>query len=243
MNKTQMEKETLDTEMSFRILIIEDNPTMMRMLEANFEKRGDEVILSRDGQNILDLIGSEAPDIILLDVMLPFKDGFTLLKDIRAAGVDTPVLMLTQKGEVDDKVRGLEWGADDYVTKPFSFRELYARIRSHLRRQKGAMSLVKVGSLRIDLGSRIAFFADKEISGFTKTEFDLLHHLAKASPQVVTHGDLLENVLGYRADAETKSLVMHIGNLRKKLKSNGLAEKVGVNSIPAVGYKLVVAAP
>lgn len=236
-----MEKEYLETEMSFRVLIVEDNPSMMRMLEANFEKRGDEVILSMDGQNILDIIDEKVPDIILLDVILPFKNGFALLDDIRAAGIDIPVLMLTEKGEIEDKVRGLEGGADDYVTKPFSFRELYARIRSHLRRQKGALHVVKVGLLRIDSGARSVFFGDEEISGLTKTEFELLYHLAKRSPLVVAHGDLLENVLGYKPDAETKAIVMHIGNLRRKLKANGLADDVCVNAIPAVGYKLVVA--
>jgi DNA-binding response OmpR family regulator len=230
----------MTNDMSFTVLIVEDNPTVMRMLAANFEKKGDTVVESSDGVDLIDQIENTQPDIILLDVMLPFKDGFTLLADIRAAKITIPVLMLTEKKDVDDKVHGLESGADDYITKPFSFRELYARIRSNLRRNVSVSKLVVVDSLRIDRLARKALFNAEPIDKLTKTEFDLLLYLAENSQRVIHHGELLENVLGYKADSETKALVMHITNLRRKLKKNGLENSILVSSVPAVGYKLEV---
>ncbi|WP_163339746.1 response regulator transcription factor [Desulfopila sp. IMCC35008] len=228
------------SDVSFTVLIVEDNPTVMRMLAANFEKKGDTVIESLDGADLIERIKNTQPDIILLDVMLPIKDGFTHLAEMRAAKIDIPVLMLTEKREVDDKVHGLETGADDYITKPFSFRELYARIRSNLRRKGGITKQVIVDQLRIDRLARTALFDSKPIDQLTKTEFDLLLYLAENSPRVVPHGELLENVLGYNAEAETKALVMHIANLRRKLKKNGLENSILVSSVPAVGYRLEV---
>lgn len=230
----------MNTDMSFTVLIVEDNPTVMRMLAANFEKKGDTVIESVDGVNLLEIIDTSRPDIILLDIMLPYKDGFTLLAEIREASIDIPVLMLTEKREVDDKVQGLETGADDYVTKPFSFRELYARIRSNLRRKTGLSKMVVVGDLRVDRSARNAFFMTSPIEHLTKTEFDLLLYLSETIPRVASHGELLEKVLGYKADAETKALVMHIANLRRKLKKNGLENSILVNSVPGIGYRLEI---
>lgn len=233
-------RKNMTKDMSFTVLIVEDNPTVMRMLAANFEKEGDTVIESPDGVDLIARIENTQPDIILLDIMLPIKDGFTHLAEIRAAEIDTPVLMLTEKREVDDKVHGLETGADDYITKPFSFRELYARIRSNLRRKGGMSKQIVVDALRIDRSTRTALFNTNSIDHLTKTEFDLLLYLAENSSRVIPHGELLENVLGYKAEAETKALVMHIANLRRKLKKNGLENSILISSVPAVGYRLEV---
>lgn len=231
---------SMDTEMAFTVLIVEDNPTVMKMLVENFIRRGDKVVESVDGLDLVNLIESEEPDIIILDIMLPYKDGFTLLREMREADIDLPVLMLTEKSEIDDKVQGLETGADDYITKPFSFRELYARIRSNLRRKGGLSKVVNIGELRIDRSARSAKYRGLPLESLTKTEFDLLLYLSETIPRVASHGELLEKVLGYSADAETKALVMHIANLRRKLKLNELEETVLINSVPGIGYRLEI---
>lgn len=230
-------------EIPFTVLIVEDNPTVMKMLSANFEKKGDRVIESGDGRDMMELIAANSPDILILDVMLPHKDGFTLLAELREAGVSIPVLMLTEKVQIDDKVKGLETGADDYITKPFHFRELYARIRSNLRRNPSFSSVVHVGSLHIDRSTRTATCKGKAIANLTKTEFDLLLYLAECAPRVVSHGDLLEKVLGYKVGSETKAMVMHIANLRRKMKENRLEGQVRLVSVPGVGYRLEMDSP
>jgi DNA-binding response OmpR family regulator len=223
----------------FKVLLIEDDISIQTMLTTYLSANGAEVVARGDGRDIVAMVNTNQPDIILLDVVLPYTDGFTLLQQIRLAGIKAPVIMLTEKGAVEEKVMGLDLGADDYVTKPFSSRELLARITSQLRRYRTASRAFCVGGLKIDPTTREIRSNSNEILQLTKTEFDLFLQLARKCPQVVSHAELFTEVLGYKPDVETKALVMHIANVRRKLSSLNMLGQVQIQSVAGVGYKLV----
>ncbi|MDR3089917.1 MAG: response regulator transcription factor [Desulfobulbaceae bacterium] len=223
----------------FKVLIVEDDPSIQAMLATYLSANGGEVTVLGDGLTFLSEVRARRPDIILLDVVLPGDDGFALLRRLRGAGVETPVIMLTERGAVDDKVQGLDMGADDYLTKPFSSRELLARIKSRLRRGKTTLQTIQVGDMDINPATREVRCAGGDLLQLTKTEFDLFLHLARKAPQVVGHSELFTEVLGYKSDVETKALVMHIANIRRKLSSMSIQGTPHIQSVAGIGYKLV----
>ncbi len=226
----------------YRLLIIEDDQAVLKMLRSFFVSNGFEVFTAEDGRTGLDYISSLLPDLIILDVILPYINGFSIVKKLRRESNNVPVILLTERSGIDEKVEGLDRGADDYLTKPFSSKELLARVNRLLKRVNSDISgnslePISVGSIKISPRTREVFSQDQTVP-LTKTEFDLFHFLAKRKKQIATHGDLLENVLGYKADSETKALVMHIANIRRKLVNNG-AKDVQIKAITGVGYMLV----
>jgi DNA-binding response OmpR family regulator len=231
-----MYKETRE----FKVLIVEDDPSIQAMLSTYLSANGGQVTVLGDGEKLFKECGRIRPDIILLDVVLPGDDGFALLRQLRQFGVEAPIIMLTERGAVDDKVLGLSMGADDYLTKPFSSRELLARIQSQLRRGgRTTLQTVQVGGMDINPATREIHSIDGELLQLTKTEFDLFLHLVRKSPQVVGHSELFTEVLGYKPDVETKALVMHIANIRRKLGSMAARGTIHIQSVAGIGYKLV----
>lgn len=232
----------MSEQLNCTVLLFEDDPSIRAMLAAFFTNQGARVIAAEDGRDAMARIEAAQPDILLLDVIMPHRDGLAILQELRARNTELPVIMLTEKSGEDDKVTGLEHGADDYMTKPFSPKELLARTRAQLRRSRqpqpdGAHGL-RIGPIRIDPRAREAKLADGTLLPLTKTEFDLLSHLAARPGAVVTHGELLKEVMGYDPEVETKSLVMHIANIRRKI-DRLCPLALTIKAVAGVGYKLV----
>lgn len=224
-----------------RILIVDDEKGLVRMMRMNLEHDGFEVVEANNGAQAMDRLRAVIPDLILLDVMMPDLDGFTVLKMIREVG-STPVIMLTAKGEEADKVRGLELGADDYVTKPFSPRELTSRIRAVLRRGNYADDdedgIIDVdGRLKIDFGRHEVFINDEEVK-LRPTEYRLLYHLVKNAGWVLTHDQILSKVWGYEYENEPHYVRLYINYLRKKLEKDATNPKY-ILTERGVGYRFV----
>ena len=208
-----------------KILIVEDEKDIIKMLEYNLKKEGFKVIDARDGEDALDLALREYPDLILLDLMLPGIDGLEVCKALKkeAKTATIPIIMLTAKGQESDKVVGLELGADDYITKPFSPRELIARIKAVLRRVTEKAKLPEIfqaGDLRIDF-SRISVTVKGKAVTLTAKEFELLKTLLKAKGRVLSRDYLLDTVWGldHAMEIQTRTVDVHIRTLRKKLKT------------------------
>ncbi len=206
-----------------RILVVDDERGLVRIIRLNLEQDGFEVFEANNGAQAMDRLRAVIPDLVLLDVMMPDLDGFTVLKMIREIG-NTPVIMLTAKGEEADKVKGLELGADDYVTKPFSPKELTSRIRAVLRRGNFAgdseEGVVVVDSrLKIDFGRHQVFIDDEEIK-LRPTEYRLLNHLVKNAGWVLTHDQILQKVWGYEYENEPHYVRLYINYLRNKLEKD-----------------------
>ena len=237
-----MENKELD---GVSILVAEDDTGIVSLLRSFFEQNGASVWVEYSGKNVLERVKTFQPDIVILDVVMPYMDGLTALSLLRESGNTTPAIMLTDKSTVDDKVMGLDCGADDYMTKPFSTKELLARVKTVLRRvAEGKEGVPKdkicVGTLEINPLAREIYILDGPPIQFTKTEFDLLYYLAQKKTQVVEHGSLLQDVLGYKSDVETKALVMHVANMRKKMAKSSL-NSVKIETVAGVGYKLIEA--
>lgn len=225
------------------ILVAEDDEGILTLLKNFFQNNGARVAAEQSGLDVMRRVVEFRPDIILLDIVMPYVDGLTLLRELREKGVKTPVIMLTDKNTVDDKVKGLEFGADDYMAKPFSTKELLARIKSVLRRfeleKKGdRTTVVEIGTLRIKPLSREVLLKSGNALHLTKTEFDLLNYLAQRKSQVVEHSELLSDVLGYKNYVETKALVMHVANIRKKM-AKAMLRCTRIETVAGVGYKLI----
>ncbi len=205
------------------ILIVEDEKDIVKMLDYNLKKEGYKVIVADDGEDALDLAKSKSPDLILLDLMLPGLDGLEVCKELKNERKTRPipVIMLTAKAQESDKVIGLELGADDYVTKPFSPRELIARIKAVLRRGKEKLpEVIKIGDLGLDF-SKIEVTVKGRPVELTSKEFELLKTLIQAKGRVLSRDYLLDNVWGFNhaIEIETRTVDVHIRTLRKKLKS------------------------
>jgi two-component system KDP operon response regulator KdpE len=206
-----------------RILVVDDERGLVRIMHLNLEQDGFEVFEANNGAQAMDKLRAVIPDLVLLDVMMPDLDGFTVLKMIREVG-NTPVIMLTAKGEEADKIKGLELGADDYVTKPFSPKELTSRIRAVLRRGNFAgdsdEGLVDVdGRLKIDFGRHQVFIDGEEVK-LRPTEYRLLNHLVKNAGWVLTHDQILQKVWGYEYENEPHYVRLYINYLRNKLEKD-----------------------
>jgi len=225
------------------ILIVEDEPAMQLGLKDNLEMEGYRVDIESDGESGLKKIKTGTHDLILLDVMLPKISGFDICKASRAAGVKTPIILLTARGEEIDKVLGLELGADDYITKPFSVRELLARVKAMLRRNQSAgatadNSFITIGQLQINFNAFEAKSNDQEVK-LSHKEYEILLHLYKNRNKVISRDDLLEKVWGYEEQITTRTVDNFISRLRQKVETNPNLPKV-ILTVHGSGYKMVV---
>jgi len=221
------------------ILVIEDERELARLVELHLSDAGFEVTLAHDGREGLELTTSNAYDAVILDLMLPSMDGLDVCQQIRRQPVYTPILMLTARTSEGDRVLGLEVGADDYLTKPFSVRELVARVKAIFRRVE-AMSrreeAISVGELQIDPEKRSALLGDKPLQ-LTAKEFDLLVHFARHPGRVYSRADLLDQVWGYGYGGYEHTVNSHINRLRSKIEDDP-AQPRYVLTVWGVGYKL-----
>ena len=223
--------------MSHKIYIVEDEPDIRETLKYNFSNEGFEVFTAPDGEEALSNIKKVLPDVLILDLMLPGLSGLDVCKSIRADDDirDMSIIMLTAKGEEIDRVIGFELGADDYVTKPFSVRELILRVKVLLKKQRESLvenKLVTFGPIRIDLDAHELKINDKEIV-LTALEFKLLQHLVKRKGRVQTKEQLLGDVWGYSAEVTTRTVDTHIKRLREKLGNTSDY----IQTIRGVGYR------
>ncbi|MCF8266912.1 MAG: response regulator transcription factor [Ignavibacteriales bacterium] len=225
-----------------RILIVEDEPSMRLGLKDNLEFEGYEVEFAEDGKSGLSKILSARFDLILLDVMLPQMSGFDVCKKSRESGVDAPIILLTAKGDEIDKVLGLELGADDYITKPFSLRELLARIKAVLRRSGGEGSVqgepIKIGNLLVDFQAYSAMDGTEEAQ-LSHKEFEILHHLWKNRNKTVSRDSLLTEIWGYDSSPTTRTVDNFILRLRQKIEEDHEKPRI-IITVHGIGYKLVI---
>jgi two-component system response regulator MprA len=219
------------------IVVAEDDRSARESVTRALELEGYSVRPVVDGEAALATIETRAPDIVVLDLMMPRMDGLTVCRRLRALGDRTPILMMTARTEVSDRVSGLDAGADDYLPKPFSLDELLARVRALLRRSTYADTgrELAVGDLRIDEAARRTWIGQREVE-LTKTEFDLLHLLADNAGIVLTHTTIYERIWGYDFGQDSKALPVYIGYLRRKLEAEGEARLV--RTVRGVGYVL-----
>ncbi len=220
-----------------RILIIEDDDETAAYLAKGLKETGYTVDRAADGREGLFLATSEKYDAMIVDRMLPGMDGLTIVQSLRAQGNATPVLILSALGQVDDRVRGLQAGGDDYLTKPYAFSELLARLQALLRRHKpvGSETTLKVGDLELDLLSRTAKRAGKPIELLPR-EFRLLEFLMRHAGQVVTRTMLLERVWDYHFDPQTNVIDVHVSRLRQKI-DRGFSPAM-LHTVRGAGYRL-----
>lgn len=226
---------------SKRILVVDDEEHILELIKFNLEKNGFEVLMTDNGEECLKLISSDHVDLVVLDLMLPGIDGLEICKEIRRIdGLNKlPIIMLTARSEETDRILGLELGADDYLTKPFSIRELVARIRAVLRRaedkNRSTKKVIKVKDLVIDI-EKHEVTAKGNVVELTLKEFELLKILAENRGKVFSRNSLLDEVWGYDYFGETRTVDVHIRHLRKKIGDDELGEYI--ETIRGVGYKM-----
>lgn len=217
-----------------RILVVEDDGAVRRAVERALSFEGYRVTTARDGAEALAVVLNERIDAIVLDVMMPIVDGLEACRRIRARGDTTPILILTARVEVSDRVAGLDAGADDYLVKPFALAELLARIRALLRRSSGAIAeVLKVGDLVMDTGSREVRRGDKMVE-LTKTEFDLLELLMTNAGIVIDRDTIYDRIWGYDFTTSSNSLDVYIGYLRRKTEVDDAPRLI--KTVRGVGY-------
>lgn len=224
---------------AIKVLVVDDEPQIRRFLKSSFTGTDYKIIEAEDGASALRLAGAEMPEIILLDLGLPDMDGVEVCKEIRTWS-EVPIIVLTARGHEDDKVEALEAGADDYLTKPFSVKELNARMKVALRRQMpggNADPIVEFGDCKIDFGARLVYQNDQEVR-LTPIEFKLLACLAKHADKVVTHRMLLNEVWGPEYECEVQYLRVHMKNIRHKLEKEP-ANPEFLLTEAGVGYRLI----
>jgi DNA-binding response OmpR family regulator len=226
------------------VLAIEDDPAILRGLADNLRFEGYDVITATDGETGYRLQQERKPDLILLDLMLPRMSGFEFCRKLRGEGIQTPVLMLTARSEEPDRVLGLDLGADDYVTKPFSVRELMARVRALLRRSQpssdGIPALpdeLRFGDTQIDFRSYEARRNGAPVE-MTRKEFAILRFLASRAGDVVTRDDLLNEVWGYESYPSSRTVDNHVAGLRAKLERDA-SQPEHIKTVHGVGYKFI----
>ncbi len=225
-----------------KILIVEDEPNMRLGLKDNLEFEGFEVEVAEDGEIGFKKILDNNYDLVIMDVMMPKMSGFDVCKNVRKAGVATPIILLTAKGEEIDKVLGLELGADDYVTKPFSLRELLARVKAILRRSENLNfsenKLITIGKLEVDFNGYKATSDKKDIQ-MSHKEFEILHFLWKKRNTTVSRDDLLTEIWGYDETPTTRTVDNFILKLRQKIEVDPNHPKI-ILTVHGVGYKMVL---
>jgi DNA-binding response OmpR family regulator len=223
-----------------KVLVIEDDPAILRALADNLKHEGHEVIAAGSGDDGYALHKSARPDLIILDLMLPGMSGLELCRKLRTEGVQTPILMLTARSEESDRVLGLDLGADDYVTKPFSLRELMARVRALLRRIQSSAQLpdeLRFGDVEIDFRRYVARRGGRVVE-MTRKEFATLRFLVARAGEVVTREELLNEVWGYEAFPVSRTVDNHIAGLRSKLEEDP-ARPAHILTVHRVGYKFI----
>jgi DNA-binding response OmpR family regulator len=220
---------------SATVLIIEDDPVLLRGLRDNFETQGYIVRTANNGQKGLDALLNEPPDLLLLDLMLPKVNGYEICRAARARKLDFPIIMLTAKGQEEDIIRGLELGADDYVTKPFSIRELLARVKAFLRRQGAATADFRFGDFRLDVAAHKVYRANAEID-LTAKEFRLLEFFVKRAGRALTRDSILDGVWGGEVLVTDRSVDRCVTTLRAKIEADPHNPKF-IQTIRDIGYR------
>jgi two-component system alkaline phosphatase synthesis response regulator PhoP len=224
------------------VLVVEDNRDLAFGLQTALQIEGYDVNVAYDGRAGLDSAREQAPDLVILDLMLPEMDGYSVLRELRRAELNMPVLILTARGEEADKVLGLDWGADDYVTKPFGTLELMARVRALLRRgtveesESHESKIEQFGEITVDTASHTVLRSG-EPTQLTPKEFDLLLALLRRRGAVATRLELLTEVWGYQAAVMTRTVDVHVAELRRKLEPNP-SEPQYILTVRKVGYRL-----
>ena len=226
-----------------KILIVEDEPNMRMGLKDNLEFEGYEISIAEDGEKGLKMIRENQYNLVILDVMMPKISGLDVCKTIRKEGVQTPVILLTAKGEEIDKVLGLELGADDYVTKPFSLRELLARIKAILRRGDSSIpseeqTEAKIGKLIVDFKNYKAFSDDLPVQ-MSHKEFEILHHFWKKGNSAISREELLTEIWGYDETPTTRTVDNFIVKLRNRIEKDPNHPHILI-TVHGIGYKLIV---
>lgn len=223
-----------------KILIIEDEPDMLKGLKDNLEFEGYNIDTAAEGQTGLDKILQNHYDLVLLDVMLPQISGFDICKKARKDGIETPIILLTAKGEEIDKVLGLELGADDYITKPFSLRELLARVKAILRRSANdtAGDIVRIGNLQVNFKNFEVKSGDEDIK-MSHKEFEVLHYLYTNAGKTVDRDDLMDKVWGINYDITTRTVDNFILKLRQKIEADSNNPKI-ILTVHGIGYKMIL---
>ncbi|MDR1927879.1 MAG: response regulator transcription factor [Oscillospiraceae bacterium] len=225
--------------MSSKILVVDDDGNICELLRLYLEKEGCRVALAGDGETALRVFREQNPALVLLDIMLPLLDGWQVCREIRKTS-QVPIIMLTAKGEVFDKVLGLELGADDYVTKPFDAKEVIARVKAVLRRAGGEVSAdaavkeVRYEKLSVNLTNYELRVGGKKVEAPPK-ELELLYHLASNPNRVFTRNQLLDEVWGFDYYGDSRTIDVHVKRLREKLE--GVSEKWSLQTVWSVGYK------
>ena len=217
-----------------RILVVEDERKVASFIRQGLEEEGHAVEVARDGAEALDLLEGPPYDLIVLDVMLPRRDGFAVVRDLRGRGIATPVLMLTARDAVADKVTGLDLGADDYLTKPFAFAEFLARVRALLRRGSGEhLPVLRIADLALDPATRGVTRGERRIE-LTSREYALLEDFMRHTGRVLTRPMIAEHVWGIDFDHESNVIDVYVGYLRKKVDQDG--EPRLLHTVRGAGY-------
>ncbi|MGG3560390.1 response regulator transcription factor [Neobacillus rhizosphaerae] len=233
--------------MKNKVLVVDDEQSIVTLLQYNLEQAGFEVLTAMDGQEGKELAETESPDILVLDLMLPKLDGMEVCKQLRQKNIMIPILMLTAKDDELDKIIGLELGADDYMVKPFSPREVIARVKAILRRtqfqteaheevEKNKDDLIEIGKLKIYPEKYEAYFQE-ELLELTLKEFELLLYLAQNKGRVLTRDQLLSAVWNYEFAGDTRIVDVHISHLREKIEEE-TKRPVYIKTLRGLGYKL-----
>ncbi len=227
--------------MGDKVLIVEDDSNLLEAIKYNLRKEGYDVVTAGDGETALEVARKERPGLLVLDIMLPKLNGFEVCRILRKE-MTVPILMLTAKADETDKIVGLEIGADDYMTKPFSMRELMARVRAMLRRSKMVETVppeivpIKIGPLEVDVARHKAILSGKELE-LPPKEFDLLAFLSKNKGLVFSREQLLEKVWGYDFAGDTRTVDVHVRWLRQKIEANAGSPQYLV-TVRGTGYKM-----
>lgn len=236
--------------MAQRILVVDDDKSIVKVIKGYLEQVHFEVLVAYDGEHALHLLRHEKPDLLVLDLMLPERDGWEITRIIRGDNTlaAIPIIMLTARVEDTDKIVGLELGADDYITKPFNAREVVARVRALLRRSKltsdqlthgiGSTEsrLLVIGDLRLDLDQHQLTVSNQPVD-LTPTEFKLLHLLMANSGHTLARDELIEKIMGYTYDGMGRALDTHVRNLRRKIETDS-SEQAHIQTVYGVGYRL-----
>jgi len=230
--------------MSRRILVIEDEPGLVMALTVRLESEGYTVETATDGDAALERATNEYFDLIILDIMLPGKSGFDICRDLRQLGLRTPIIMLTARGQITDKVVGLKIGANDYVTKPFEMLELLARIEVHLRNAPASTpppssGVYQIGALRVDL-RRTEVYRDGVVLDLPAREFKLLRYLIEHRNITISRDELLNEVWGYDASTSTRTVDVHVALLRQKIEPD-TKHPIFIVTVHGFGYKFLSA--
>ncbi len=225
-----------------RILLVEDEPSLIFTLKDTLESEGYQVIVSEDGEEAVGLAQEHKPDIMILDIMLPGKNGYEICQEIRSLKFTFPIILLTAKDQELDKVKGLDIGADDYITKPFGVKELLARIQARLRRagtysSSSNIEILQLSTTKIDLLESKAIFADGKTNELTAREIELIRYLLQAGGEPVSRDELLEKVWRYEYSTNTRTVDVHISKLRAKIE-NQPDEPRHLITLHGVGYLL-----